>query len=208
MLEKIIQVEPVEPSVALSWMIGSRCNYDCVYCPPEFHDMTSTHPDLAKLKTTWNSFYEKTKHLDLPYKLSFTGGEVTANKGFLPLMEYLNSSDFNIKQLIISTNGSASENYYRRLANLVTDISFSIHSEFFNEAEFFVKVRAINEIMIRPTKSVHVNIMDEWWNRDRIPLYQDWLTRYNISYSVNKITQHPGTGTIPILKGVKNIESI
>jgi MoaA/NifB/PqqE/SkfB family radical SAM enzyme len=208
MLEKIIQVEPTESYVALTWMIGSRCNYECVYCPPELHDMTSTHPDLEKLKASWDSFYEKTKHLNLPYKLSFTGGEVTANKSFLPLMEYLNSGNFNIKQLIVTTNGSASENYYRRLTNSVTDISFSTHSEFFDEAEFFSKVRAINEIMIRPKKSVHVNIMDEWWNKDRVPLYQEWLDTYNISYSVNKINYQRSGRTIPIINGVKNIESI
>lgn len=208
MLEKIVRVEPIQPAVALTWMIGSRCNYECVYCHPELHDMTSAHPDLDKLKSAWHSFYNKTQHLNLPYKLSFTGGEVTANKSFLPLIEYLNSGNFNVKQLIITTNGSASENYYRRLSNIVTDITFSTHSEFFNEAEFFTKVRSINELMVRPEKSVHVNIMDEWWNEDRIPLYQAWLDKHNISHSVNKINYQQSDRKIPIINGVKNIESV
>lgn len=208
MLEKIIRVEPTDDVISLTWMIGSRCNYECVYCHPDLHDKTSAHPDLSKLKSAWNSFYTQTQHLNLPYKLSFTGGEVTANKSFLPLMEYLNSGEFNIKQLIVTTNGSASEKYYRRLAEIVTDISFSTHSEFFNEAEFFTKVRAINKIMIRPTKSVHVNIMDEWWNKDRTPLYQMWLDKHEISYSLNKINYQQSNRTIPIINGVKNIESI
>jgi len=208
MLEKIIQVEPIEPYVSLTWMIGSRCNYECVYCPPDLNDKTSAHPDLEKLKTSWLLFYEKTKHLNLPYKISFTGGEVTANKSFLPLIEYLNIENFNIKQLIVTTNGSASENYYQQLANMVTDISFSTHSEFFNEADFFIKVHAIDKIMIRPEKSVHVNIMDEWWNKDRIPLYQAWLDKHNISHSVNKIDYQLSVRTVPMINGVKNIESI
>lgn len=206
MLDKIVKVEPTSPAIALTWMIGSRCNYACSYCPDEYHDMTSPHPDLDKLKSAWDSFYSKTQHIGLPYKLSFTGGEVTANKSFLPLVEYLNQENFNIKQLMITTNGSASENYYRKLATVVTDISFSTHSEFFNEAEFFTKVRAINEIMIRPKKSVHVNIMDEWWNQDRISLYQEWLDKNNISYTVNKIEYIRNVE--PINNGVKNIESI
>lgn len=208
MLKKIIKVEPTTEMISLTWMIGSRCNYDCVYCHPELHDKTSSHPDLSKLKSAWESFYNQTRHLNLPYKLSFTGGEVTANKSFLPLMEYLNSGNFNIKQLIVTTNGSASENYYRRLATVVTDISFSTHSEFFNEAEFFTKVFAIHKIMIRPTKSVHVNIMDEWWNEDRTLVYQEWLDKHEISYSVNKIDYQQSNRTIPIINGVKNLESI
>ena len=140
--------------------------------------------------------------------MSFTGGEVTANKSFLPLIEYLTAGNFNIKQIFITTNGSASENYYLRLSKLVTGISFSTHSEFFNEAEFFAKVHKINSVMIRPEKSVHVNIMDEYWNQDRILLYQSWLDKNNISNSINKINYPNDNQIIPIINGIKNIESI
>ena len=208
MLEKIIRVEPTTSLISLTWMIGSRCNYNCMYCPSDLHDSTSKHPDMEKLKTTWNNFYKKTKHIGLPYKLSFTGGEVTANKSFLPLIEYLTAGNFDIKQIFITTNGSASENYYLRLSKLVTGISFSTHSEFFNEAEFFAKVHKINSVMIRPEKSVHVNIMDEYWNQDRILLYQSWLDKNNISNSINKIDYPNDNQIIPIIKGIKNIESI
>ena len=208
MLEKIVQVEPTESFVSLTWMIGSRCNYDCMYCPEELHDSVSKHPDIEKLKTSWDNFYQKTQHLNLPYKLSFTGGEVTANKSFLPLIEYLTSDSFNVKNIFITTNGSASENYYRKLSKLVTGITFSTHSEFFNEAEFFIKVCAINDIMLRPEKSVHVNIMDEHWNQDRIVLYQAWLDKHNISNSINKIDYGKGIRIMPVINGVKNIESI
>jgi organic radical activating enzyme len=208
MLKKIIQITPTTPMISLSWMIGARCNYDCVYCPTELHDMASAHPDFEKLKQAWDSFYNRTKHLNLPYKVSFTGGEVTANKRFLPLVEYLHNNEFNIGQILVTTNGSASLKYYQRLSKLVDSISFSTHSEFFNEKEFFIKVYNINEIMPPPKKSVHVNIMDEYWNRDRIPLYQQWLDKHNISNSVNKINYSQGNSNIPIINGVKNIESI
>ena len=84
---KIVKVEPVTPMLSLTWMIGSRCNYACSYCPPDLHDDTSPHPDLNRLKQAWDSFYSKTHNLKLPYKISFTGGEVTANKSFLPLID-------------------------------------------------------------------------------------------------------------------------
>ena len=205
---KIIRVRPTTPMISLTWMIGARCNYDCMYCPTDLHDDTSPHADLQKIQTAWHSFYSKTKHTGLPYKISFTGGEVTANKSFLPLIQYLRAGDFNLGQLLVTTNGSASEKYYLKLAKLVDAISFSTHSEFFNETEFFSKVVAVNHVMIRPKKSVHVNIMDESWNQDRIEIYKNWLTTNNISHSVNVIDYSQQTRSVPILQGKLNLDKI
>jgi len=189
-------------------MIGARCNYDCMYCSTDLHDDTSTHPDLEKLQTAWQSFYSKSRKAELPYKISFTGGEVTANKSFLPLIKYLRAGDFNLGQLLVTTNGSASEKYYLKLANLVDSISFSTHSEFFNETEFFSKVVAVNNIMTRPEKSVHVNIMDESWNQDRIQIYKDFLSTNNISHSVNTIDYSQQTRSYPLKQGTLNLDKI
>lgn len=168
-------------------MIGSRCNYACSYCPNELHDDYSPHPDLKKLKQTWNTFYQKTQHLRLPYKISFTGGEITANKSFLPLIKYIRNGNFNIGQLLVTTNGSASKSYYLQLADLVDSITFSTHVEFWNEHKFFDTVIAINQVMIRPDKSVHVNIMDEPQARSKFNEFEKILNQNHVSYSINII---------------------
>jgi molybdenum cofactor biosynthesis enzyme MoaA len=179
-----------------------------MYCPTELHDATSKHPDLKQLMAVWDSFYLKTKHIGLPYKISFTGGEVTANKSFLPLIKFLKNNDFNIGQLLVTTNGSASVNYYKQLAMLTDAISFSTHSEFINEGKFFDKVLKINSSMIRPQKSFHLNIMDEFWNQDRIELYKAWCVKHNISHSINIIEYDQGTRTYPIMQGTYNLEQV
>ena len=205
---KIVRVEPSVPMISLTWMIGSRCNYDCMYCPTELHDDHSPHADLEKLKTAWHSFYQKTKLVNLPYKISFTGGEVTANKSFMPFVRYLRDGDFDLGQLLVTTNGSASVGYYQKLAPLVDAISFSTHSEFFNEKEFFNKVLAVNKIMLRPKKSLHVNIMNEFWNTDRIEIYRSWLTQHDISHSINTIDYSRQTRTYHLLQGKLNFDTI
>jgi len=186
---KIVRVEPTTPMINLDWMIGSRCNYACSYCPSELHDDFSPHPDLDRLKQAWMNFYNKTCDVGLPYKIALTGGEVTANRSFLPLVEFLRNGDFNIGQLLLTTNGSASTAYYLRLAELVDAISFSVHSEFWNEHKFFENVIAVNKAMSlqRPQKSCHVNIMDEEWNRGNFPQYENLLNQYKVSYSINLI---------------------
>ena len=207
-MTKIVSVRPAHPSISITWMIGSRCNYDCMYCPTDLHDSTSRHPDLEQLKTVWQNMYAKTQSQGLPYKLSFTGGEVTANKSFLPLIEYLKLGNFGVDQIFVTTNGSASLNYYTRLTKLVNGISFSTHSEFIQEQDFFNKVEAIDQLMIRPERSVHVNIMNEFWNQDRIKLYTDWLQAKNISHSVNEIDYSKQTRAEPIMTGVYNLEQV
>jgi MoaA/NifB/PqqE/SkfB family radical SAM enzyme len=207
---KIIRIEPVPEFFSLTWMLGSFCNYDCMYCPSELHDHQSKNHDLADLKMAWQKIHKKTQHLSMPYKLSFTGGEVTASKSFLPFVKWLRNkkNKFNVKMISITTNGSASVRYYTDLANFVESISFSTHSEFINEKKFFETCVAINSKMIRPQKSFHVNIMDEPWNQDRIELYKKFLSNNDISYSVNEIDWRYKIRDYNISKGKYNIGQI
>jgi molybdenum cofactor biosynthesis enzyme MoaA len=205
-MSKIIKIEPVPKYYSITWMLGSLCNYSCSYCPDELHDTTSRPHDLETLKTAWKNVYQKTQHLGLKYKISLTGGEVTANKNFLPFITWL-KSEYNesIAMLIVTSNGSASVNYYKKLANLVEAISFSTHSEFMDEQAFFNKVLKINQIMIPPKKSLHVNVMDEYWNKDRIEIYRKWLEKHRINYSINEIIYSLGTRKIYFNKGKSNL---
>jgi MoaA/NifB/PqqE/SkfB family radical SAM enzyme len=205
MPDTIVRVTPVPEHFALTWMLGSRCNYDCMYCPSDLHDATSRPHDLETMQQVWRNIHSKTKHKNLPYKISFTGGEVTANKNFLPLVEWLRTTYTDIGMILLTTNGSASQRYYEQLSTCVESISFSTHSEFMDEQEFFNKVLAVNQLMIRPVKSVHVNIMDEHWNQSRIELYKKYLDQNQISYSVNCINYEYSTRTEILNKGKANL---
>jgi MoaA/NifB/PqqE/SkfB family radical SAM enzyme len=206
--KKIIRIDPVPKFFSITWMLGSRCNYDCMYCPSELHDSTSYPHNLDVLKQTWQNIYNNTKDKRLLYKISFTGGEVTANKNFLPLIKWLRSEFKDIAMILLTSNGSASLNYYYKLASMVESIGFSTHSEFMDEKAFFKKSIAINHVMVRPKKSFHVNIMNEHWNSDRIKLYQDLLDQHNISHSINEIDYAVGTRNYIMKKGKSNLEHI
>jgi hypothetical protein len=156
-----------------------------MYCPTYFHNTTAVDATLAQLKEKWHSIYNKTSEKGLPYKLTFTGGEVTINKNFLPFIQWLNEFyGSKIVECGITTNGSATKKVY---LELVTFVSFSTHSEFFNEAKFFSTIVEVDSISKTLNKSIHINIMNEYWNKTNIEKYCQFLTKNNINHSVNEI---------------------
>ena len=56
-----------------------------------------------------------------------------------------------------------------------------------------------------PGKHLHVNIMNESWNQDRIPAYTKLLAEHNISHNVNEIDYSVQTRSMPIMKGKLNL---
>ena len=205
-MAKIYKVEPAEQRFSITWNIGPRCNYDCMYCPTMLHDNHSTHPSLDLLKKRWLSIYEKTYQQNLLYKLSFTGGEVSANKSSLPLFEWLTENYGHcIDKILVTTNGSASLAYYKKMFKIVNNMSFSLHSEHVHETKFFDTVISLKKTL-PGDRHLHVSIMDEFWNQARIPEYVKILQTHGISCQVNKIDYSKQTRTIPIMKGKLDLE--
>lgn len=207
MTTKIIKVEPVKKYFSISWNIGRRCNYDCMYCPSSLHDKVSKNKTLIDLKNYWNSILQQTHYKNLKYRISFSGGELSINKNFLPFLEWLKSEYAdNIAEILVTSNASASYNYYKKLLGLVDVIGFSVHSEHFNEKKFFSMVCKLHKEFLNKTV-VYVNIMNEFWNQDRIPLYEKICQDHNIGYSINEINYSVQTRSFPIMKGQLNLET-
>jgi hypothetical protein len=161
---------------------------------------------LELLKQRWQSVFGKTAHKNLPYKISFTGGEVTVNKSFLPLLRWMRENyQPNIAKILVTSNGSASLNYYTKLYALVDNLSLSFHSEHADEQKFFDLAIKLRQNLL-PGKHLHVNIMNEVWNQHRIPEYQRILDQHNISNVVNNIDYSKQTRSFPIMKGESNLD--
>jgi organic radical activating enzyme len=206
MENKIIQVTPTEEYFSVNWQLGIRCNYDCMYCSPQWHDNSSKHHSLETMQQAWQRVYEKTQYLNLPYKISFVGGELTTNKYFLPFVTWLRENYNNrLFKLMVTTNGSATFKYYGKMFEAIDNIAFSVHTEHINEKKFFDMIIQLKQT-IGSSRFIQVAIMDEFWNRDRIPLYKELLDRHGISYTINRIDYNYQTRTIPIMQGHLNLE--
>lgn len=203
---RIIRVEPTEQYFSINWQIGTRCNYDCMYCSPDWHDSTSKFRDLRELQQAWISIVEKTKSLNLRYKISFTGGELTVNRNFLPFVTWLRQNySQQLFKLLVTTNGSASTQYYKKMFESVDNITFSLHTEHADEQKFFDMILDLSQ-QLDSSKFLHVAIMNEFWNQDRISGYVKLLNQHGISHSVNEINYRYQTREHPIFLGKLNLD--
>ena len=204
MTNQIVQVEPTEDVFSITWSLGRRCNYDCMYCPSEYHNNTDKHRSLSKLKNYWLDILSKTNRNK--YKIAFTGGEVTSNKDFLVFIQWLHENyKHKISQILLTTNGSASYGYYVELFKYVDNISFSTHTEHIIESKFFKTIIDLSKT-ITNDKFLHVNIMDEYWAEDRIVKYKNLLDQHNISNAINLIDYNKKIRDNPIIKSKLDYE--
>jgi organic radical activating enzyme len=197
----ITEIRPTERLFRVNWRIDIRCNYDCSYCDQDWHSNLSAIKTLKELQDTWIRIHDLAAPTALPIQLAILGGEPTANKNLIPFIEWLfaNYGD-KLKNVGISTNGSAPLKIYKKLIQYLDWISFSIHSEFFNEQDFFKKVIAIRKsIALHDIKRINVSIMDEHWNRLRFPVYQEILARNNIDFKIVPINWNHAIRNIPII---------
>ena len=184
----IIKVEPYFKSFIVHWLIGTRCNYNCSYCPDMWHSYNSEDKSLTELQRSWQRILE-INHTNLKkYELSFLGGENTLNKNFLPFLRWLHAEYKDIISNIgFITNGTANIKYYTEALRYCNWITFSTHSEFINEDKFFRVVTTINELSKQTNCSIKVNIMNEPWHQDRIIKYKNYLDTMNIDNYMHPI---------------------
>ena len=205
-MNKIIRISPAEGNMfSVSWIIHLKCNYDCMYCPPDRHTNESDMKSLEDLKRYWQEIFDQTKHLNKLYKFSISGGEPTVNKNLILFLEWLRSEfGQHFKMIGITTNGSASTQYYLKLFSLVDFIAFSTHSEHIQVDRFFESAQALAKYAKENNKSFNVNIMQEFWATDAITDYVARCKEHEIYHSFSEIDYKKQTRTIPIFKNKKD----
>lgn len=186
---KIVKITPVENVFSITWNMHKRCNNDCMYCGEQLHDNYSPVTPLAELQQQWIQIFEKTKHLDLPYKISITGGEAVINKDFKPFVTWLfDNYQSQIKTIGVTSNGTSSKSYYLELFKKLTFLTLSTHTESINLERFIETAIACNAYASETQgKFFMVNIMEEYWAVDTIKKLIDMCKEHQIRYSINRI---------------------
>jgi MoaA/NifB/PqqE/SkfB family radical SAM enzyme len=185
----IIEIRETHPLTYIMWVIGTRCNFACSYCPDVWHDKHSSHKTLEEMKTAWRKIIKSVEHSKKQLAIGILGGEPTMNPDLLAFLQWVNiyykSANIDIS---VYSNGTASLEYYQTLAKYC-NFYFSTHSEFMNESKFFSIVSNLNQYNIEKNLNcrIAVLVMDEEWNKDRIPEYIKYLDEHNISWMLSPV---------------------
>jgi sulfatase maturation enzyme AslB (radical SAM superfamily) len=185
----IVEIIGKESSLFVMWVIGTRCNFACSYCPDVWHDKHSPHKTLDELQQAWRKLMKSLEKVEKQITISVLGGEPTMNPDLILFLKWV-KEEFNPLNAIINvySNGTATVEYYQTLiehANIV----FSTHSEFMNEAKFFSTVSKAQQHASKNNLPywTYVIIMNEEWNQTRIKHYIKYLAKQKIPCGLSPV---------------------
>jgi len=185
---KIISVKRTNPTFMITWNIDIACNYSCSYCLPELHNTNYKEmKTLSEMKDNWHMIYDQVKKHN-SIDIAFTGGELTINKDFMLFIKWLRENFSLVKNILLTSNGSASPLYYTELLQYITHLTLSTHLEWMNEFNFFTNVVTCHKLFKEQGDPYRfkIQLMNEDFNEEfisKIDIYEKFLKKNNISYT-------------------------
>jgi len=137
------------PLFNVSWILGRFCNYKCSYCWPYANSSTPDHQPLEVYKATVDEIKRQARINGFnQFHWSFSGGEPTAYKHLLELVEHLGTEEY--QSIHMTTNLSPSNNWWAKWADNTNtlqrrSLTASFHAEFANEIEFADKILQLTD---------------------------------------------------------------
>lgn len=130
------------PLFTTSWIIGRFCNYKCSYCwpyargdKPDYQDFKiyTNFIDEVKRQARENGFTE--------FHWSLSGGEPTAYKNLLELIQHLNDGITPFQSVHMTTNLSPGKKWWNKWCEVTANmqqrnVTGTFHAEFAIEKEF------------------------------------------------------------------------
>jgi organic radical activating enzyme len=152
--KQIISIERTGSISTIDWTLGNYCNYSCSYCFPGCHDGTDPVPKLNS--TMLSNVQHLINQLRLADKkniaFSFSGGEPTLYKDFIPLTQHIKSLGCCVG---IVTNASRTLKWWQRGVEYLDDISISIHHEHAD----IDHICEVIDFLVQHRKNVVVHVM-------------------------------------------------
>lgn len=130
------------PLFNISWILGRFCNYKCSYCWPYARADVPDHQTLELYKNTVNEIKRQARANGFDqFHWSFSGGEPTAYKDLLNLVEHLEDGKTPYQTIHLTTNLSPGSKWWGAFCHATRNlqrrsITASFHAEFAKEQEF------------------------------------------------------------------------
>lgn len=158
----------IEPSVVfVEWMLGKRCNNDCSYCTPHYHDNVSPHISMDRVKQTVKVINQQLSINNKTAYYAISGGEPFLHPNIFEILNIIANSSAYGGKLSIITNGSLPLRVYKKSMQFITNFTVSIHLELQEKEIEKVINRAIELKKMFPEKFFTAHIMFIPGSKDR-----------------------------------------
>lgn len=118
----------------VSWILTSKCNYRCDYCPSFLHDGKSPGPDIETAKLFVTRLNEQIPFKDICFR--FSGGEPTYWKPFIDLAKHIKEQG---NYFTFLSNGSRELEYFKEISEYTDGLILSYHDKY-ADVEHFINV--------------------------------------------------------------------
>jgi organic radical activating enzyme len=135
--KELIAVDAPYKYLSVTWQVNNFCNYSCSYCNPG--NWMGDYRNEGELGVYLRNLdHIISKYADLGYKhykFFFSGGEPTAWKHFIPIVEYLKDKLPNCT-IAVNTNLSRPLEWWKKHVHLFDDVVASFHVEFADKTQY------------------------------------------------------------------------
>tara|TARA_B100002019_G_scaffold68101_1_gene58651 strand:+ start:676 stop:1635 length:960 start_codon:yes stop_codon:yes gene_type:complete len=160
---------------SVSWIIGRFCNYKCSYCWPYAN---TDKPDYYDLKTYKNAIDEIKRQAIAngydKFHFSFSGGEPTAYKDLLKLIQHYEDYKSEYLSIHMTSNCSPAKTWWKRWLDIThvmdrRSITASFHAEFADEKEFGDKLLYLQDegVFITINQVMVPELWEEYYARSK-----------------------------------------
>ena len=160
---------------SVSWIIGRFCNYKCSYCWPYANTDKPDHYDLETYKNTIDEIKHQARANGFDrFHFSFSGGEPTAYKDLLKLIDHYEDFESPYLSIHMTSNCSPAKNWWDKWLDVTNvmdrrTITASFHAEFADEKEFGNKLLYLqdNGVGITINQVMVPQLWDEYYERSQ-----------------------------------------
>lgn len=178
--------QPMIPHV--QWDLGRFCNYDCSYClkgPNGIHNDTEPHKPIDVLLRTVDKLHVWATGKTL--RFCFSGGEPTLHPQFIELCQYIKSLGHRVH---LTSNGSHGPKMWRRIAEVIDDVSISVHFEFNRDAVLVKNIQALlqHKLGLSGRFGMEIKLMTQPHDFDRAMALRDELSKLHPDFFRHVVT--------------------
>lgn len=173
--------------IIVTWRLLLRCNYDCSYCSPLLHDLTSDVPSIEKLIQAADRLNLRAKELNKKIYYFLTGGEPYLIKDFNTFLAHLKGLSQTLG-INVSSNTTVPYKIYQHSLPQLTHLVLSLHIEV-DVDSVQEKVNKIIQLSQLDREKTVVMVMLEKGFFDQAKVITETLKKHNVKFWLKLV--HP-----------------